>query len=122
MPSFRHISMCCLASSLPAALTLILKLLQTLTLTHAAGLRAGCYLGLSPVLQEMLEKQPALADAPPGATFFMAGCAAGLTSALLTQPMDTVKTRLQAFLNVEARAQLARWSASCSSEVLACLK
>ena len=70
--------------------------------------RAGCYLGLSPVLQEMLEKQPALADAPPGATFFMAGCAAGLTSALLTQPMDTVKTRLQAFLNVEVRA----WPAS----------
>ena len=69
----------------------------------------------------MLEKQPALADAPPGATFFMAGCAAGLTSALLTQPMDTVKTRLQAFLNVEARARLARWSGRRCNEALAVL-
>lgn len=60
-------------------------------------------MGLSPVIQEKLEQQPALANAPPGATFVLAGCAAGLTSALLTQPMDTIKTRLQAFLDVEAR-------------------
>jgi hypothetical protein len=64
---------------------------------------AGCYLGLSPVLQDMIEAHPAMADAHPAAAFFLAGIAAGLTSAVLTQPMDTVKTRLQAFLDVEVR-------------------
>ncbi len=55
----------------------------------------SCYLGLAPVLREYLEKQPAVREVHPAAPILLSGTAAGIISALATQPPDTIKTRMQ---------------------------
>ena len=63
----------------------------------------GAYLGLCPVLKEFLDRQPALHNAPPGSSLVLAGISAGLFAALITQPFDTAKTRMQAFVDVKVQ-------------------
>lgn len=59
------------------------------------SLYTSCYLGLAPVLREYLERQPRVREAGTGAPLLISGMAAGLVSALATQPPDTIKTRMQ---------------------------
>ena len=55
----------------------------------------GGYLGTAPLVKALLEQSPALADRPSTA-LLLAGIASGATAAVLTQPLDTAKTRMQA--------------------------
>ena len=57
----------------------------------------GGYLGTAPIVKAVLEKSPALAD-HPNAALLLAGVASGAAAAVLTQPLDTAKTRMQANL------------------------
>ena len=40
----------------------------------------------------------ALKGYSPGANFLIAGCTAGVCAAIVTQPADTIKTRMQVWL------------------------
>ena len=74
------------------------------------SLYAGCYLGVCPLLKARLdaivEEKKRIASfsslsfsaPPPGATLVASGACAGLLAAVLTQPIDTVKTRMQAYM------------------------
>lgn len=73
------------------------------------------YLGLCPSLKAFLDRQQALQQAPPGTTMALAGISGGLFAAALTQPVDTAKTRMQAFIDnrvsVEVQSgQVLAWS------------
>lgn len=60
---------------------------------------AGCYLGVCPLLRSRLDDALSGAGAPPSTTSLIAGgAAAGLLATVLSQPFDTVKTRMQAFM------------------------
>lgn len=60
---------------------------------------AGCYLGVCPLLRERLDAALTGPGAPPSTTSLVAGgAAAGLLATVLSQPFDTVKTRMQAFM------------------------
>ncbi|KAK9824556.1 hypothetical protein WJX72_011293 [[Myrmecia] bisecta] len=63
------------------------------------------YLGLMPVLSEILSGHPAMQQFPAGTPLLLSGLTAGLAAALLTQPADTAKTRMQAFLNHDTHPQ-----------------
>jgi hypothetical protein len=61
------------------------------------SLYGSCYLGVCPLLKARLDAR--LGDrAPPGATLVAAGAAAGVLAAVLSQPFDTVKTRMQSYM------------------------
>ena len=59
------------------------------------GLYTAGYLGVSPVLQQLLAESSALQGASPTTVFVTAGMASGFLAALVTQPVDTIKTRVQ---------------------------
>ena len=75
---------------------------------------AACYLGLCPLLAAKLDARAAGGDGagattsgppadPHGASLVLAGTAAGLVAALGSQPFDTVKTRMQAYMGDASR-------------------
>ena len=68
---------------------------QGLTATRD-GLYTAGYLGVSPVLQQLLTESELTKGQNPTVIFVGAGMTAGLLAAALTQPVDTIKTRLQA--------------------------
>jgi hypothetical protein len=73
---------------------------QTATAIREA-VYTGSYLGLCPVLKHYLDKKRLLEGYPPGSSLVAAGISAGLFAAFATQPFDTAKTRMQAFLNTK---------------------
>ena len=90
------------------------------------SLYAGCYLGVCPLLKARLdalieEKKRDSASSPvpfsappPGATLVASGACAGLLAAVLTQPIDTIKTRMQAYME-EPRYRTSKSAASAVS-------
>lgn len=62
------------------------------------GLYTGGYLGICPVIIKALEGHPALEGYPSGTPTAIGGITAGLLAVLTTQPFDTIKTRMQAFV------------------------
>lgn len=54
----------------------------------------GGYLGTAPIVSGLLRTLPSLHDAPAAAQLIGA-MASGATAAVLTQPLDTIKTRMQ---------------------------
>ena len=65
---------------------------QGLTATRD-GLYTAGYLGVSPMLQQLLTSSSLTKEAHPTVIFVGAGMAAGLLAASITQPVDTIKTR-----------------------------
>lgn len=65
------------------------------------GIFTASYLGLKPVIQEDLTIWPgrSLKDRPT-LTTFLAAATSGLLSAVVTHPFDTIKTRMQANLDL----------------------
>lgn len=58
------------------------------------SLYASGYLAVAPMLRDVLAEQPALANVP-GGPLVVSGIAAGLLATVVTQPPDTIKTRMQ---------------------------
>jgi hypothetical protein len=58
------------------------------------------YIGIVPIFREKCSHIPVLKDTP-GAPLVASGVAAGLLATVSTQPVDTIKTRMQAFADVE---------------------
>lgn len=54
---------------------------------------------MSPVLQHLLEQTELAKSASPAVTFVGAGMASGFLAAFVTQPVDTIKTRVQVSLS-----------------------
>ncbi|KAL4458201.1 hypothetical protein ABPG75_013066 [Micractinium tetrahymenae] len=74
-----------------------LKPFKGLSATVARESLYACgYLAVAPLLREVLQRQPAVADVP-GGPLVLSGIAAGLLATVATQPADTIKTRMQAF-------------------------
>lgn len=65
------------------------------TLVRESLYTAG-YLGVAPILREKLSEAPIIGDTP-GGPMVASGIAAGLLATVSTQPLDTIKTRMQAF-------------------------
>ena len=61
----------------------------------------GSYLGLCPVLQTYIDRTALARQGPPGTSLVLSGISAGLFASFVTQPIDTAKTRMQAFMNVK---------------------
>lgn len=59
----------------------------------------GSYLGLCPVLQGYIDDTDFARKGPPGTSLVVSGISAGLFASLVTQPIDTAKTRMQAFID-----------------------
>eukprot|EP00798_Chlamydomonas_sp_ICE-L_P025739 gene25739-11399_t len=62
-------------------------------------LYAGSYLGLCPILMEVLDKNESFQKTmPKGSSLIVAGLTGGIFGAVASQPFDTVKTRMQAHM------------------------
>ena len=72
--------------------------MQTAT-TIRETVYTGSYLGLCPVLKGYLDSRKLLEGYPAGSSLVLSGITAGLFAAFATQPVDTAKTRQQAFLD-----------------------
>ena len=59
----------------------------------------GSYLGLCPVLQTYIDRTVLAREGPPGASLVVSGISTGLFASFVTQPIDTAKTRMQAFID-----------------------
>lgn len=89
----------------PAAATPPSSARQTMAITRES-LYGSCYLGVCPLLKARLDA--AAGDrAPPGATLVAAGATAGVLGAVLSQPFDTVKTRMQSYMSAAANPECA---------------
>ena len=73
-------------------------LLQTGT-TIRECIYTGSYLGLCPVLQSYIDQTAFAKEGPPGTSLVVSGISAGLFASFVTQPIDTAKTRMQAFID-----------------------
>lgn len=62
------------------------------------------YLGLMPMLRARLESVQSV-NALPGGPLLISGLAAGLLATVSTQPADTIKTRMQAFVDPVANPE-----------------
>ena len=73
----------------------------------ATGIResvyTGSYLGLCPVLQDYISGTSLAMQGPPGTALVVSGISAGLFASVVTQPIDTAKTRMQAFINLKVK-------------------
>jgi hypothetical protein len=67
----------------------------------------GGYLGTAPLVKALLMGSPSLAESPNTA-LLLAGVTSGAAAAVITQPLDTVKTRMQANLGAPAYASAAQ--------------
>ncbi|CAK0735994.1 hypothetical protein CVIRNUC_000674 [Coccomyxa viridis] len=67
----------------------------------------GSYLGLCPVLQGYIAGTSWARQGPPGTALVVSGISAGLFASVVTQPIDTAKTRMQAFVNVKEHPEYA---------------
>lgn len=72
--------------------------MQTAT-TIRESVYTGSYLGLCPVLKNYLDDRRLLEGFPASSSLVLSGITAGLFAAFATQPIDTAKTRQQAFLD-----------------------
>lgn len=78
--------------------------LQTAT-TIRETVYTGSYLGLCPLLKSYLDEKKLLEGYPAGTSLVLSGITAGLFAAFATQPVDTAKTRQQAFLDTKVIPQ-----------------
>ena len=53
------------------------------------------YLGVCPVLNDWLQKQPWIQEYPSSTPLLLSGITGGLFAAIASQPADTAKTRMQ---------------------------
>ncbi|KAK9916384.1 hypothetical protein WJX75_002075 [Coccomyxa subellipsoidea] len=67
----------------------------------------GSYLGLCPVLKNYLDDRRLLEGFPASSSLVLSGITAGLFAAFATQPIDTAKTRQQAFLDPKVHPEYA---------------
>jgi len=69
------------------------------------SLYTGAYLGLMPVLRGALEAYNTDGAMPDSMPLLVAGLTAGVVGATASHPADTIKTRMQAFLEVDRMPQ-----------------
>ncbi|CAL5225283.1 g8081 [Coccomyxa viridis] len=67
----------------------------------------GSYLGLCPVLQTYIDRTAFAREGPPGASLVVSGISTGLLASVVTQPIDTAKTRMQAFMDPKEHPEYA---------------
>lgn len=77
--------------------------MQTATMSREA-IYAASYLGGVPILRQKLETVDAIRNVP-GGPFLCAGITMGVVATVLTHPSDTVKTRQQAFPDLQSHPQ-----------------
>ena len=61
----------------------------------------AAYLGLVPVLRAQLDASGAMEGQPESASLIVSGISAGMIGSFFSHPADTIKTRMQAFLEVD---------------------
>ncbi|EIE26829.1 mitochondrial carrier [Coccomyxa subellipsoidea C-169] len=76
-------------------------------MTIRESVYTGSYLGLCPVLKGYLDDRDLLQDYPASSSLVLSGITAGLFAAFATQPIDTAKTRQQAFLDSKVHPEYA---------------
>ncbi|KAK9833045.1 hypothetical protein WJX74_005393 [Apatococcus lobatus] len=82
------------------------RLYRGMTMTMAReGIYTASYLGVCPTLCDYLQGTDILRDQSPTTSFLISGCTAGLLAAVATQPADTIKTRMQAFIDSTSHPQ-----------------
>ena len=79
----------------------------------------GSYLGLCPVLQTYIDRTALAREGPPGVSLVVSGITTGLFASFVTQPIDTAKTRMQAFIDPKV-AHSAKGNRSSLSPYLTC--
>merc|ERR1711939_614381 len=74
----------------------------------------GAYLGTMPALLAALSQSEQFKDSPHAA-FTVAGISCGLGAVVATQPLDTIKTRIQANLGPEGAAKYSGTAATAKA-------